>query len=56
MQYLKKCKLHFEKPEKWAFFAFLYHFEVAKKCRNTKDSICVRENSDLLEYGSTIFE
>lgn len=56
MQYLKKCKLHFERPEKRAFFAFLYHFEVAKKCRNTQDLICVRENSDFLEYGLKIFE
>jgi len=31
MQYLKKCKLHFEKPEKWAFFAFLHRFDVPQK-------------------------
>ena len=43
MQYLKKCKLHFGKPEKWAFFAFLHHLNVAKKCRNSMDSIYVRE-------------
>lgn len=56
MQYLKKCKLHFEKPEKWAYFAFLHHLDVAQKCRNSIDLICVREKSDLLGHGLKIFE